>query len=390
MNRNICLLIETPLEKRDYDRFGIELLRKRGFNVAVLDLTEWLNPQYLKNYQPPDVVTYEAVVQIATIKAVESFFEKNSDIFCFDFIRLYPKTAPLYKVLKKYKVKYAAFYSNCIPLVPSVKQNIVQSVLRRIKGLTWERILSKLRYLYINANIESFQIPELVLLGGQESVQSIPRYMQDIEKLWVHSFDYDLYLKNKNSQEKGAGKYIVYLDEFYPFHPDLMIYELPIPFIDAPKYYEGLCRLFEDIEEKTGWPVVIAAHPRSTYEALPDYFKGRKCERFKTIELVRDSSGVIAHSSTAIGFAALFKKPILFCTNNELDQSMFGSLIANYAEEFGKELHNMDSALNIEYKSELAINEQIYNGYVAKYIKKPGTPEKYYWDIVAEKFLSLS
>ena len=41
--RKILILSPGPFLKRDYDRFGIEFLKK-NFLVKILDLTAWLYP----------------------------------------------------------------------------------------------------------------------------------------------------------------------------------------------------------------------------------------------------------------------------------------------------------------------------------------------------------
>ena len=43
----IIILSPGPFLKRDYDRFGIELL-KNNFSVQILDFTPWFNPIFWK------------------------------------------------------------------------------------------------------------------------------------------------------------------------------------------------------------------------------------------------------------------------------------------------------------------------------------------------------
>ena len=44
---DIVFLRGDPFLKRDYDRLGIELLKK-NFSVKILDFTAWLNPSFWK------------------------------------------------------------------------------------------------------------------------------------------------------------------------------------------------------------------------------------------------------------------------------------------------------------------------------------------------------
>ena len=47
--KKIVILTPAPFSKRDYDRFGIDIL-KRNFLVQVLDCAAWINQEYLKLY----------------------------------------------------------------------------------------------------------------------------------------------------------------------------------------------------------------------------------------------------------------------------------------------------------------------------------------------------
>ena len=40
--KKVIYIIETRFNKRDYDRFGIEILKKNGFEVEVWDFTPFL------------------------------------------------------------------------------------------------------------------------------------------------------------------------------------------------------------------------------------------------------------------------------------------------------------------------------------------------------------
>ena len=91
------------------------------------------------------------------------------------------------------------------------------------------------------------------------------------------------------------------------------------------------------------------------------------------------------HGSTAINFAVLFKKPIIFATTNDLKQSLEGPLIDAMASAFRKKAINLESTMEIDLKKELVINEEAYRDYKDSYIKKDGTEELPFWQIVANR-----
>ena len=49
LRRDIVILVELPFSKRDYERFGIEILQQY-FNVGVFDCTPWLRPHVWRQY----------------------------------------------------------------------------------------------------------------------------------------------------------------------------------------------------------------------------------------------------------------------------------------------------------------------------------------------------
>ena len=93
---------------------------------------------------------------------------------------------------------------------------------------------------------------------------------------------------------------------------------------------------FKLIEDQLGLEVIIAAHPRSNYENHPDYFKGRKCIRGQLVKLARECKLILAHDSTALSFASLLYKPVVFVTSSELNSSFQGPSIIEMAKYFGK------------------------------------------------------
>ena len=47
--KKILILTDIGFSKRDYTRFGVNILEKK-YKVDILDFTEWLSPRYWKIY----------------------------------------------------------------------------------------------------------------------------------------------------------------------------------------------------------------------------------------------------------------------------------------------------------------------------------------------------
>lgn len=152
---------------------------------------------------------------------------------------------------------------------------------------------------------------------GVSTKQNTPGYAYSIN----HP-DYDKYLSLQEQFASCKKKYILFIDQFFPLHPDLLEEEPNVNHIELVKpFYDSLNRFFDDIEEKLGMPVVIAGHPSAHYEY--DVYNGRKVIFFKTCELIRDSYAVCMQYSNSIAYVALFDKPVAFIQNSASMQSKF-------------------------------------------------------------------
>ena len=151
-----------------------------------------------------------------------------------------------------------------------------------------------------------------------------------------------------------------------------------------------LFTFFDWLERDYGVRIVIAAHPKSLYDRHPDYFGGRPALRGKTAELVRKSGFVLTHGSTALNFAVLFNKPLLFITTYRLQQSLTSRYLFEMARWLGKAPINLDEPLHLDWQKELTIEEQTYGRYRNAYIKKVGSPEKPCWQIFADFLKTLN
>jgi hypothetical protein len=152
----------------------------------------------------------------------------------------------------------------------------------------------------------------------------------------VNYFDYDLYVKAKalGGQQLVADRYAVFLDSNLPYHSDLAF--CGYPRIDPEPYYRSLNRFFGTLERASGVRVVIAAHPRADYTC--DRFEGRRIHQLATAELVRDAEFVLSHTSTAMSYAILNGKPLVFIYTD--------GMAAAYARSLMREMHYFAACLD--------------------------------------------
>jgi hypothetical protein len=154
---------------------------------------------------------------------------------------------------------------------------------------------------------------EITFAAGAVSIAGSAHAMRTVP---INYFDYDLFVKARvdGAPRLVGGDYCVFLDCYLPFHSDLEF--CGYPRVEAERYFRSLNRFFDLLERAYGWRVVIASHPRARYDDAT--FAGRPMHRLVTAELVRDARCVLTHWSTALSYAVLNAKPLLFIYTDDI------------------------------------------------------------------------
>jgi len=370
--RRIAFLSESPHNKRDHERFGIALLENRGVRVEVWDLTSVLQSRLASEYRPPDPFSWPGLRTFGSRReALDAIAELGEDDFVVSHLAFEPAVWDAYRALSKSRASYAIMSAGNLPSPQGTPP-----------PLTPARVFNAL---YMRAPMRALGLRPAafaIFVGGENASRKRNPIGRGTEEIWCHGYDYDLYLAAKDGAKRDGTA--VFLDEYVPFHPDYLRRGHE-PYSTAERYYPELRGFFDAFERATGLTVVVAAHPRSSYEKHPDYFGGRRVVRGRTVELVRDSDAVIAHSSTALAFAVLFRKPVVLAASADLRACPDGPLINAMARSLNKRLLDLAHPDQVDWKAELVVDETAYADFRRRYVKKDGTPEKPFWDIVADR-----
>jgi hypothetical protein len=303
--------------------------------------------------------------------------------FVVNMVAYYAGRLQVHRALSKSRASYAVSSANLFPQ-PSFKKKLPDILIGHAKAVAglgrkraWQLLTLKLPHNWLGVRSSD------ILFTSGSDIRLNRLCGRKTRTMNIHAFDYDRYLaqKDRPGQEKGIA---VFLDEFLPFHPDFILCNDKSPVI-AEKYYVMLNRFFDLVEAQTGLKVVIAAHPRSDYENRPDFFNGRTCVRGMTAELVRDCKLVLMHVSTAINYAVLFHKPIIFITCAEIDRSWEGPQVREFARWFDKAPIFIDRENTISWEKELSMDPERYRCYRQAYIKTDGSEDLPFWQVVADR-----
>tara|TARA_B100001057_G_scaffold500475_1_gene615771 strand:- start:9244 stop:10389 length:1146 start_codon:yes stop_codon:yes gene_type:complete len=355
-NKNIFIVVSQNIDKRNFDRFGYQVYKKKGWKVKTI---------YLENEkQNKDLKTKDIIFKPIYINNVIDVFRKTKKI----------KDSIIYYLCNE------TFLQMIMGLYLLINNNILilrydvipsgQVVKKKISFYLKKNILKKIfqvfsLYLvrFINNIIYFFYKKKIVCcVVGNKSLEKIKSFF--VNKVFTHTYDYDIFLNDQ--KRKKAQTKIVFLDQYEENHPD---YErINIKPVTKKIYFESLNKFFDIVEKKYNKQIIIAGHPRSLKDSNRN-FGGRKIIYNNTYKLIKNSFFVIAHDTTALNFACLLKKSILLIYTNEMKQNNFKiNSILNFSSALGVEPINIDKINNKTLKLNNKIDKKKYVRYINDYI----------------------
>ena len=395
----LIFAVEAPFTDRDYERFGIKRLIARGFRVQVWDLSDVLHADIIELVEVPDRKQWEGCTRFSArdeLGRAIAGLPRTAMVLC--LVRYAWGTTFFYRALSARSIPYAVMVVNILPPPASAT---VETWAGRL-GALFRRIGNspvKAGILHVLNRVLLAAFPligvspaRLCILGGSRCAEAIGYPVRRSTRyVWTHALDFDLYLSIRDRavpEERSLG---VFLDEYLPFHPDLLFAGNPAP-CPADEYYPQLRQFFDYLETRFGVRVAVAAHPKSQYGSHQDYFGGRPVIQGSTPEFVQRAGFVILHASTSLNFAILFRKPVIFITNHRIDSNIgicrIGAILSTMASILGKTPITLDEPYSFDWNRELAVDGRAYARYRDWYIKKEGTEERNTWEIVADAILS--
>jgi hypothetical protein len=223
------------------------------------------------------------------------------------------------------------------------------------------KILLNIKNLFFY-NKYRFVDPNAVILTGNKSNLIIP--FSNCKKIYWHTNDYQKFLDLK--LKPRLDKYAVYLDQHFDENHDKILTGNPTNKLG--NLYKELRKFFFNTENYFNLKkIIIAKHPKRTSNILEENFTKSAIKENKTAELVANSSLVLAHCSLSISFAILYKKPIIFLTSKELENTIYHKRILLFAKFFRIPPINI-SEKNENLKDFLSTNVN-YNKYIDNYLK---------------------
>ena len=369
--QHVLFLGRNGFFKRDFQRFQIKELSKKC-KVSFLDLSNLCNKKFYDK-EKRNFFNAKQLVKVNSIDHFKKFIEKNEINYVLDVSNPNSKELNIFRnIINKNNIKLVNFQTS---LYPIFKRNLFLKIkyFFRVVFLN-KKLLSyyikkvfKLNFLSRKNKVKFFY--DLIFCIGNEGVASDFRNGKKTKYVFANSLDFENY-KIKKNFKKESQNYILFLDQYLPYHNAYTHREIP-PFVTPDKYYKSLIKFFNYLEKYFKTKIIIAKHPRSNYKNLKNIFGKRKTISYKkTNDFISKSMAVINYTSTAMSFAIIHSKPLIFYTSNEINNSHDAYHVNFLSKQLGSVVYNIDEIPIIEKnKSLLKINKYKYKNYLNRYIR---------------------
>ncbi|MDH4262382.1 MAG: hypothetical protein OEV78_04980 [Spirochaetia bacterium] len=379
--RNIIYIVENPPDQRDFERFGINYLLEQKEEIKIWDISFIKRGDIFDTFYQVEKKEGKIIRKFKEeqelVEAIQKLGSKDVVVIVLPYSSLRKE---IWDALSFSKAYYGLLNNGGLCPMEYFHWNLIRllRLVRHVKKFLKNRVKTKGKIF----------LP-FVLTGTRHTLpKDAPINIRKTDIIYSHNFDYDIYLKNINKKPVLQYKYILFLDCFLPHHPDYNILKREKP-VEPEEYYPHLNLFFQKVEKHFGFPVVIAAHPRSYYEKMENPFEGRLILRKETAVLVRDSEFVLSQMSFSSNFANIYHKSVIFVDIGSI-RNRERRQIGVQASWFGKSPLDIGKKnKTINWLKELKISERHYREYKEKYIKTAHSLEKNTWVIFHEFLKNL-
>ena len=385
--KKIIILISSLFYTNDFKRYGVEKYLSNGYDIEICNTCPIVYPDFFRKVEK--INTYKRKLEKFFFKKQElrDYLNLNKKNLFILIIHYNTKTHFIFRLISKFNINYMFSIVNIVPSNIEVNKKIIFKKYFDFRALleTFNNRISG----FLKRNFQKINPPSYLIAGGLKSLESPQASIikNSTKIIWTHTFDFDEYLSNLKKKDYKINEFPKDFAVFIDAPSPLIKHDALIPGISSPLtakvYFPSLCRFFDKIEKELNLEVIIAAHPKSNHSQRPEYFGNRSVFNGMTIDLIKKSKLVINRNSTAINFAILHSKPIIFHTSKEiLSHFVMTNQINSMANLLNKKPINIDTSINLNLKDELNINKDLYINYVNQYIKNPNSKNDYSWNII--------
>jgi hypothetical protein len=365
--KKIVFVRYLPLTKAIYTDLYFEELINNHFSVEYLDVSALFN---LKK-APTITFDFSNTILIKSYNELDSYLSKNgNDNVLFISIMTYDAIViKLFRHFTKYKVKLGVFARGVFPEYTLDEKHKIKKYLKVFKFKSLYSFCgNKLAYLF--KKYKFIKTYDIIFKAGDYGYKGLgigsDLECKNAEIVNVNTVDYDQYLSSRAQSENAHNDKIIFLDQYLPYHPDAINFKIKP--VEPTRYYQELNSFFDKLEKGVGKKIIIAAHPKAEKYKSMNPFKDREIVFNQSNDLVKNSSLVLTHASTAVCFPICYQKQIILISSKQINETLPHFNLTSKAIELacGAKLMDMDG--NNEIIIPPFINEEKYIKYKYNYL----------------------
>lgn len=370
-----------PLTRAIYTDLYFEELIRQNIEVIYLDLTSL----FFKDNAATEEFNFSGTVKIDSYKQLKNYFrsQQKGNTLYVSIMTFEWRVFKLFRLFTKYNLKISVFARGVFP--SSVTKDNMGRAVRFLKTIDVQKVklflankittLAK-KYGFVKPYDYIFKAGQYGYLGL--GIGSETDYAK-AEIIEVNTVDYDKYITHKWQPRLYNQNFIVFLDQYLPYHPDAIY--LNIKTVQPEPYYKEVNDFFDRLEKKTGMKIFIAAHPKARYSPENNPFNGRPIYFNQSNDLVKEAFLVLTHASTSICFPVCYNKPIILLMSKYLSEVLPQFMLEAKAivNACGATLMMMDTAEEINIPEK--IDSFLYNDFKYKYLTSAKSEDKLSKDI---------
>jgi len=358
-------------------------------NVEVWDLSKFLNRRYTKKITG----IYSQRSEVSQVSNIFEFISKlshlrkrqtNRIIFLNEIGVESPLNLLVRKLLQSYfgrsTAYFVEFFNSGVPInTHTTRRDDFQSNakisrwrklhLLLISSHSFREVLKK-AITYASSQVSkkiSFPLTHILVAGNDYYNFIKPSLSPAVTILFGHSNDYSAYRIYETRMKKNAlvrNETAILLDSASPYFKSDEILTQRGSMATVEKWYPSLNLFCKLLEEKFDVSVEIAGHYKSKFASPSVIFGNRLVKYGETISMVRSADFVLTKNSTAISFAIIYNKPILFIYSDELkDDPITMPSIKMMASYVGSKPINIDAPPR-DIAGYMKIDEAMYHRYI--------------------------
>ena len=390
--KSILFISSLSLDDRNFKRFGIKKLENFGWEVNYFECSKlFRSKNYFKSKGGANAsIDHSMVIYPKNYLELISLVKNKNPTIIIDllgqsFVEIY---------FMKYLSRNNKIMKLSLGAFPTYKHSFFNKVQKKFNETNFLSFIFVDLPKFITFNLFGFKKINYTfeLVSGKNSITT----NVNTKKLFTHSFDYENFLelksKNKDIHKSNAkySKVLVFLDDGCGRKSDVDAYfrnaEINENF---ENYYIYTNRLLEYYNKKYNYDIVICTHPKASMKMSEEKFKF-KVVKNSTLDHLVNCDFVFSYSSTAIQYAVLLNKPILFYNYfgnfSPSHKKYYYKETKAFAEELGSEHIILDYYFNKPPRLKDKIDETKYNEYIENYIKsKKSIDDKSIWEVVSKE-----